>query len=120
MPDTSHVLLIDGLEETAEVVRAVLKSSGSRVTRMRSYELPSRLQNDADVVIYHDSGVRDASGGADTNSRIVVGRVNHSDPTACPSVGASELAEPFDYRDLIGAVHRCLAESQSESPARAA
>lgn len=104
---SQHVLVVDGLEETETVLRAVLEPRGCQVNRIRAYQpeqaTPPRMPAPS-VIVVHSQGNDYSStvtNWADV-PRVVIGD---------SSSGESDLPRPFEYRELIGAIERALESS---------
>ena len=111
MSSGQRVLVIDGLSETEEVLKAVFEPRGLQVDRIRSDAesplVPCRRRPDI-VVLHADDEIAEPSNGDDWTSvpRIVIGSARlpatHDDP---PS---RSLRNPFHYGELIQAIERLL------------
>jgi CheY-like chemotaxis protein len=107
-----RVLVVDGLSETEEVLRAVLEPRGLMVDRIRSAaseELAAKRR--PSVMVLHvdqEPSPTAAPAGWQNVPRILIGSTKVSD--SCES-GAGEhyLEQPFQYGDLIRTIERLLA-----------
>lgn len=125
MVSGQRVLVVDGLAETEQVLKAVLEPRGLHVDRVRrgaptyspsesarprSVTAPVR----PNVVVLHED--QEDAGGLDPWGqvpRVIIGSVRMPDR---PENGAPEyLPHPFQYRELIGAIERLLAP-KADSP----
>ena len=106
MSHSSSILVVDGPPETTEVLRAVFEPRGHAVGRVRQSQLPS--DSSPRVVVWHTSESEDAS-AADRFAgvpRVVIGRARVTEPAS----GARRFSQPFEYRELLGAIEILLAE----------
>ncbi len=124
MSSGQHVVIVDGVPETAAVLREVFEPRGHRVDRVRSFE-PSPEASADTVLIVHDDGRSDGDRRFKygTTPRIVIGSITTTEAprgessggeTACSAGSCQDerrLAQPFHYAELIRAV-----ESMLESP----
>ena len=100
-----RVLIIDGLDETQQVLKAVFEPRGYRVDRVRGEHGPHDDEA-ADVVVLHEShplrGCHREHAG--TAPRVFVGNAH------VPQTGASIrcIREPFRYDELVSAVEQLL------------
>ncbi len=103
--NSPSILVVDGLSETTEVLRAVFEPRGHAVNRVRQSQLPSGASLQPQLVIWHanesDDPVADRLAGV---PRIVIGRAS------CPaSVGETRrIAHPFEYGELLQAIETLL------------
>lgn len=111
-----RVLLIDGLDETEQVLKAVLEPRGTRIDRLCCDQMPQDASavERPDVVIVHENTVTSDAVTSDAESwrdvpRIVIGSVKSADRQSS-SVDEHCLPRLFQYRDLIEAVERLLAK----------
>lgn len=100
MPEGQRVLVVDGLPETAEVLRTVLEPRGTRVDHLREGEPRGQLGGKPRLVVVHPES--DDLGVWNDVPRVVVGAVESSDGGAVPGL--------FQYRDLVRAIDAALAE----------
>jgi CheY-like chemotaxis protein len=107
-----RVLVVDGLSETEEVLRAVLEPRGLMVDRIRSAateELAAKRRPSV-MVLHVDQVPSPATRPADWQNvpRIVIGAAKIDD--ACePAAGEHYLEQPFQYGELIRTIERLLA-----------
>ena len=115
MPSGQRVLVIDGLSETGEVLKAVLEPRGLVVDRIRRHQrsgprwpaAPQVVVIDGDEFPENDAG---HSGWADV-PRVVIGSADMPDgwqPHATPPADRRYLQKPFDYGDLVDAIEHLL------------
>ena len=105
-----HVVIVDGVPETATVLREVFGPRGHRVDRIRSFdEAPSPAIDPADVLIVHEDSPVTSRHTRDTpqQRRIVIGSIATSEST--PD-GEQRLSHPFQYAELNRAVEALLDE----------
>lgn len=112
MVNGQHVVVLDGLHETEEVLKAILEPRGCRVNRIRNphsgaliaeNELPS-------IVVLHDDDVSKASAtesGWNEVPKVVIGSVK---TPATPQSDQSTrfLVQPFQYAELIDSIESLL------------
>lgn len=106
MSHSSSILVVDGPSETTEVLRAVFEPRGHAVDRVRQSQLPNG--SSPRVVVWHTSDAEDAS-AVDRFlgiPRVVIGRACVSDPVAA----TPRFSQPFEYRELLGAIESLLSE----------
>jgi hypothetical protein len=93
-----HVVVVDGLRETAEVLQAVFEPRGMRVCRHSSAaNLTDSAADGACVLVLHEDLPANPAG-----PRVLVGRImpgSSSYAAQCRS-----LPLPFNYGDLIAAI----------------
>lgn len=104
-----HVVVIDGVPETVQVLRAVLEPRGHRVERVRGYAPELASKGDA-VLILHDDGASEAARRHryGTTPRVVIGSLTSDRVPAAGSRGERRLEQPFHYAELIRAVESLL------------
>ncbi|MEX0703413.1 MAG: hypothetical protein WD069_15060 [Planctomycetales bacterium] len=110
-----RVLVVDGLDETEQVLKAVLEPRGLRVDRVRA-AAPSRIasREPPHLLVLHEDGAGSIAPKWRDVPRIVIGRIRER--SGRPSDAARhDLPHPFEYGELIAAIERLLA-----APARAA
>jgi hypothetical protein len=110
-----RVLVVDGLAETEEVLKAVLEPQGLEVNRIRRHFAQGSLDsNPPHLVILHED--RQANPADSEESwpevpRVVIGSVRQAQTPRTPNGSRAEyLAQPFQYGDLIRAVEDLLAD----------
>ena len=117
-----RVLVIDGLPETEEVLRAVLEPRGMRVERVRGGNARATLDQPAppSVVVLHEETVPAPHGGWQAVPRVIIGSVQLPAADAVLRGNAHYRPKPFHYGELIGAIERLLASPQSPAGANCA
>ncbi len=116
MTAQQRVLVVDGLSETEEVLRAVLEPRGLSVDRIRSAatdELASKRR--PSVMVLHvdeDPAPAAAPAGWQNDPRIVIGstKVNDAGDTATED---HYLEQPFQYGELIRTIERLLSAADA-------
>lgn len=118
MTSGQHVVIVDGVPETAEVLREVFGPRGHRVERVRSFDPASMPPTEGSVLVVHD----DAASEVDrrfkygTVPRVIIGTITTDD--AVPSSGDERrLSQPFQYAELIRAVEALLDEQMPQRSA---
>lgn len=115
LKDSQRVMVVDGLPETEEVLKAVLGPRGVSVSRCRSHTLARSLedQDPPQLLVVHggsgaSAGDLGAASGWNSVPRVVIGAAELAGPAddAVPGI----LSHPFHYRELIQAIERLLAE----------
>ena len=110
-----RVLVIDGLSETEEVLKAVLEPRGLRVDRIRGDSrarggTPETASLPPSVVVVHlDETLHtaDASEGFPDVPQVIIGSAKIS--CCCHAVCRHQyLQKPFQYRELIQAIEQLL------------
>ena len=114
------VLVIDGLRETVDVLKAVLEPRGTAVSRIRSDQIREmalkRTPLQPNVVVFHDDGPSHSSGENEVWENIphvVIGSKNHEgggEQTVHPEK-QQYLKKPFHYSELVQAIERLLPDS---------
>jgi CheY-like chemotaxis protein len=111
-----RVLVVDGLSETEEVLRAVLEPRGLSVDRIRSAgadELASKRR--PSVMVLHvdeDPAPAAAPAGWQNVPRIVIGSTKVHD--ACETATEDHyLEQPFQYGELIRTIERLLSAADA-------
>lgn len=105
-----QVVVVDGVPETAQVLRAVLEPRGHRVERVRGFDSESSAKRDA-VLVLHDDGVSPAARRHKygTAPRVIVASLTSDHMTAVDAPEEQRLTQPFHYAELIRAVESLLA-----------
>jgi DNA-binding response OmpR family regulator len=115
--ESQRVLVVDGLSETEEVLKAVLEPQGHEVERIQSSEaaISPFDTNPPAVVVYHaDEGqvTRDCEFWRNV-PRVIIGSARLADPQQDTTSGSERfLRNPFDYRDLILEIETLLESSR--------
>jgi DNA-binding NtrC family response regulator len=116
-----RVLVVDGLSETEEVLRAALQPKGLEVDRIRGVDpgvfIRGRLaanERPSLVVLHVEDGpaLIPASDGWQDVPRIVIGATKDS-PVSRQAAIEHHLEKPFQYGELIRTIERLLAEAGS-------
>ncbi len=114
MTNGQRVLVVDGLRETEEVLKAVLEPQGLEVNRIRRHGAASVPPlPPPHVVVWHED--HEASDFEVNDSwpdvpRVIIGSLSVPRPAAGKDSREHYLSQPFHYRDLIQAVERLLAK----------
>lgn len=122
MADGGRVLVVDGLTETEEVLRAILEPRGWEVARWRSCETPAAIADPRpQVLVIHrdDRRAAECTGGAwDCVPRVVIGSGRL--PEGRRKSRELFLRQPFHYPELIQAVEHLLSEASGDQQRSAA
>lgn len=121
MVSGQRVLVVDGLSETEQVLKAVLEPRGLHVDRVRSWpaspiplgtgmERPTTSAPPHVVVLHEDEDVG-RTGAWGEVPRVIIGSVEMPAPGEHRS--PEYLPHPFQYRELISAIERLLARGAS-------
>ncbi len=109
-----RIVVVDGLSETEEVLKAILEPRGLQVTRIRTHDSVARFRETEPphVVVVHGSAadVDEPSVGIwNSIPRVVIGFA-HDAPTQVSERRTSTyfLNKPFHYAELIRAIERLL------------
>jgi hypothetical protein len=101
-----RILVVDGLTETTEVLKAVFEPLGHSVHRVRQAQLAATDSPRPNVVVWH----ADASADGCLRSRfadvpqIVIGKARLNSAAA----GTPHFAQPFHYIELLRAIECAL------------
>jgi CheY-like chemotaxis protein len=115
-----RVLVVDGLSETEEVLRAVFEPKGLEVDRVRgadtgvfSRERLAAKERPSLVVLHVEDGPTSipTSDGWQDVPRIVIGATKDAPPSRLAAV-EHHLEKPFQYGELIRTIERLLAEAE--------
>ena len=109
MDSGRRVLVIDGLRETEEVLKAVLEPKGHCVNRIRAHEAASH-PSDPNVVVVHSENGNSVPANSAEFLRVPHVVIGSRSGFKC---GDYYLQKPFQYPELIGAIERLLANSDS-------
>jgi DNA-binding NtrC family response regulator len=120
VPAGQRVLVVDGLAETEQVLRAVLEPRGLAVDRVRRAQVrPDDLVRRCPphvVVLHLDDAPAEGAGTASKSSdawanvpRVLIGETEASPPAR--NAGEHFLEKPFQYGELIQAIERLLASA---------
>ncbi|WP_145108079.1 response regulator [Gimesia panareensis] len=117
MVNGQHVVVLDGLHETEEVLKAVLEPQGCRVNRIRKPQTGNLIaeQDLPSIVVLHDDDLAASSKdqpGWDEIPKVVIGSVK------VPSTNQAEpstrfLVQPFQYAELIDSIESLLNQPRS-------
>lgn len=113
MKRTDRVLVVNGLRETADVLRAVLEPRGLDVSRIRGDETESTIETDAPrVVVFHqedDAAVETHPAAWSNVPRVIIRSDNSTENAQFFSTGRQQfLQKPFQYSELVHAIERLL------------
>lgn len=119
MTSGQHVVIVDGVPETAAVLREVFEPRGHRVDRIRSFETASSAEAGSVLVVHDDTSSEvDRRFKYGTTPRIVIGSVTTvTDETPVRAGDERRLSQPFQYAELICAVESLLGESRPQRSA---
>ena len=100
------ILVIDGLSETTEVLKAFFEPRGHSVHRVRQTQLEVASPSQPDVVVWHanDSDERFLNSRFDGIPRIVIGKVRELESLS----SERQFFQPFHYGDLLQAIESAL------------
>lgn len=117
MTNGQRVLVVDGLNETEEVLKAVLEPQGLEINRIRTH-LPQTFQDalPPHLVILHEEAADTSSPVASAFPhvpRLIIGSITLPERNRPSETDPREeyLSLPFHYRDLIQAVETLLADA---------
>lgn len=112
-----RVLVVDGLAETEQVLKAVLEPRGVQVNRIRQHQAAdSPLRDSAEdprlLVLHEDSPTAAPTSDARWQKvpRVIIGSATVPGNSATAG-GSHYLPHPFQYGELIQAIDRLLDES---------
>jgi CheY-like chemotaxis protein len=110
-----RVLVVDGLSETEEVLKAVLEPQGLEVNRIRTHSAPkSPAALPPHLVILHEDHATKSPAAKDSwpdIPRVIIGSMHLPRRQSMESLPREQyLSQPFQYRDLINAVEQLLAD----------
>ena len=125
MVSGQRVLVVDGLSETEQVLKAVLEPRGLQVDRIRSgsplsaaaprfgsSHAPTKRPN---VVVLHEADDVPYQAQWGAVPRVIIGSAHI--PEAAADGSPEYLPHPFQYRELIGAIERLLDRRKPEESA---
>lgn len=109
MINTQRLVVVDGVPETAQVLRAVFEPRGHRVDRIRAYELDQFAQDPRNLLVLHqeDTPPAPAPPQLPTTPRVIIGSLSAEDARDSPT-SSPRLQQPFHYAELIRAVESLL------------
>ena len=110
MTSGRRVLVVDGLDETAQVLKAVLEPQGLAVDRVRHHAPPQEAVETPNVIVVHRDDPEEPPQSDEWHGipTVVIGTAELGHDEA---EGNQHLAKPFEYGDLIRAIERLLAKS---------
>jgi hypothetical protein len=109
------VLVVDGLSETTQVLKAVLEPRGLRVDRVRGHQTVSpRASSKPNVVVLHEDETLPPEDRWQGVPRVVIGSTEL--PPTEPGNGEHHLPKPFQYGELIQAIESLLARTTAGWP----
>ena len=114
MTTGQSILVVDGVPETEQVLRAVMEPRGHQVERVRAFEL-DKASTEQHVLIVHDEGApatRRSKHGK--TPRVVIGSIT---TPASDDANERQLAHPFHYAELIRAVESLLNDQSAQRTA---
>lgn len=110
-----NILVVDGVPETEEVLRAVLEPRGHQVERVRAHDFEVASHQNH-VLVLHDDGPQAARRRKHGNTpRVVIGSMTSN--LFCGDTSERHLAHPFHYAELIRAVESLLNEEPEQRAA---
>lgn len=120
MVNGQHVVVFDGLNETEEVLKAVLEPQGCRVNRIRQQHsdcLSTQNEVPSIVVVHDDDADQFATSQPGWNQvpKVVIGSVNKAH-TAKQNQSSRFLVQPFQYAELIDSIETLLNQPESTQP----
>ena len=107
MTSGQRVLVIDGLPETEQVLKAVLEPRGLEVDRIRSHEAAESRADAPNVVVIHENEPAGTSKAWQNVPRVIIGSVTM--PANGQPTDEHRLRAPFQYGELVQAIERLLA-----------
>ncbi|MFQ5734304.1 MAG: hypothetical protein ACE5KM_20390 [Planctomycetaceae bacterium] len=107
-----QVVVVGGIRETEEVLKAVLEPRGWSVTRRRRLPSSANSQQPPRLVVVHADESDDPLAAVASDAwaevpHVIVGTARLSDDAP----GCSVLPQPFHYGELLKAIDGLLAES---------
>lgn len=123
MADRYTVLVIDGLEDTGEVLKAILEPQGLLVEQVRSQGLRHResSRQTPDLIVFHtdDSTAMKTSRQWEEIPQIVIGSIpceRSKEPADGKTLSNNcYLPKPFEFHDLLSAIEDRLRHSETHS-----
>lgn len=123
--DRYQVLVIDGLEDTGEVLKAILEPRGLLVEQVRSDDLLHRTPScqTPHLIVFHaeDSKAMKTLGRWEDIPQIVIGSIpgDQSKETAGSKTSGNRcyLSKPFEFRDLLSAIEDRLQHCEKTAKA---
>lgn len=113
VPIGNSILVVEGLSETTEVLRAVFEPRGHAVRRVRQTQLAENSVTPPGVVVWHtddphgaDMPIRPSLSGV---PRIFISKKKTCDPVSPEARTSSrQFSQPFQYRELLDAIESLL------------
>ncbi|QDT89236.1 hypothetical protein [Gimesia algae] len=115
MVNGQRVVVFDGLNETEEVLKAILEPRGCSVDRVRqrnSNDLNSNCEIPS-IVVVHDDDLNESNTsqpGWNQVPKVVIGSVRKSKITSAGQT-TRFLMQPFQYAELIDSIESLLQQS---------
>ena len=105
-----RVLVIDGLSETEEVLKAVLEPRGLTVDRVRGGELVEQASFPPSVVVIHLDESRQTAIESNEFPNVPQVIIGSAEIASCSDAVCRHqyLRKPFQYRELIQAIEQLL------------
>ena len=102
------ILVVDGLSETTEVLKAVFEPRGHSVSRVRQTQLAACPDSQPSVVVWHANEANERPPQLRFHSipQIVIGKACVAD-----SPQTRQFSQPFQYRELLQAIESVLQTS---------
>lgn len=115
MTNGQRVLLVDGLSETEEVLKAVFEPRGLQVRRVSSSE-SARDPHPPRLMVLHDETPESSPELENWKSvpRVIIGSTGIMPQNSSPCE-RHFLKQPFQYRELIQAIEQLLTEPSPAS-----
>ncbi|GDY09415.1 MAG: hypothetical protein DWI21_18680 [Planctomycetota bacterium] len=109
--NSPSILVVDGLSETTDVLKAVFEPRGHAVNRVRQSQLSNSTLTPPRVVVWHtnESETTPLTGRFQGIPRIFIGRAD------CPASDGEtrRFSQPFEYRELLGTIESLLAKADA-------
>jgi DNA-binding response OmpR family regulator len=113
-----RIVVVGGLAETEQVLKAVLEPRGLQVERIRDREFSDDRASVAPpriVVLHHDDppserAVRVRVARWEDVPHVIIGSAEFAEPAV--DGNGQFLPKPFHYRELIGAIEQLLSEPE--------
>ncbi len=104
-----RILVVDGLSETTEVLKAVFEPRGHRVNRIRQTQLAQAAESQPSVVVWHERYAEESASRLQFGNvpQIVIGRARITSTSSF----ARHLPSPFQYGELLQAIESALQSS---------
>ena len=113
-----HVVVFDGLNETEEVLKAILEPQGCRVNRIRQRHVEQSLSPSEvpSIVVLHDDdadSLHNSQPGWNQVPKVVIGSVSGT-PATSHEQSTRFLVQPFHYAELIDSIESLLNQPAAE------